>query len=433
MRTARCFLVVVAGAALVLTIASVALCQWVQSGLPGSQVNDVAFRASDSDTAYATRYYNTEGIYKSIDGGLTWFLVKDFEWAYRLAVDPINKDVVYAIFADAIFRTSDGGTTWQRKDSGFNFNADYSPADIAVNPAHPESVYVTTGNFTGGGGFYCSSDQGDNWNLIDTPWLNQKGVIGVDPLDPARIFIAQRWNGPLSRTLDGGSNWEGLISDVADDIAINPENPDIVYATLSGDSAVYRSLDGGDTWTAFGSEAGLGIHANVVAVNPVNPAVVYAGENGVYRSVDGGTTWANYSAGLPGDAWIQSIVADGEFGTSLLLATTSYGIYRRSETLSGVEPKREVGELLLTAGPNPFQSRTMISYEIPKAAKTSIAVYDVSGREVMTLMNRNEAAGQHQLNWNGRDRSGSQVGPGIYFIRIRSGQASAVKAIVLFR
>ncbi|MFH1312084.1 MAG: T9SS type A sorting domain-containing protein [Candidatus Eisenbacteria bacterium] len=433
MRIARCFLAVLAVAVLVLTIASAALCQWVQSGLSGSQVMDVAFRAGDSDTAYATHYYNTEGVYKSIDGGLTWLLVKDFEWAYKLAVDPINKDAVYAIFSDAIFRTLDGGTTWQRKDSGFNFNADYSPSDIAVNPAHPESVYVTTSNFVGGGGFYCSPDQGDNWNHIEMPWLGRKGVIGLDPLNTARIFVAARSNKQLGRALDGGTAWEGVLSETVNDLAINPENPDIVYTVTSLDSAVFRSIDGGETWATFGSEAGLGIFANVVAVNPVNPAVVYAGGQGVYRSVDGGTTWADYSTGLPGDAYITSIEADGEFGTTLLLGTYDYGIYRRSETLSGVEPKSESGRLVLTAGPNPFRSQTIISYEIPKAAQTHIAVYNVSGREVSTLMNRSEAAGKHQASWNGRDRNGSQVGPGIYFVKIRSGQASAVKAIVLFR
>ncbi|MFH1311985.1 MAG: T9SS type A sorting domain-containing protein [Candidatus Eisenbacteria bacterium] len=360
-------------------------------------------------------------------------MVKDFEWAYRLAVDPVNTDVVYAIFSDAIFRTLDGGTTWQRKDSGFNFNADYSPSDIAVNPAHPESVYVTTSNFVGGGGFYCSPDQGNNWYQIETPWINQKGVIGINPLNTARIFVAERWSGPLGRSLDGGSNWEGLMSEVVDDLAINPQNPDVVYATLSGDPAVYRSLDGGDTWTAFGSEAGLGIFANVVTVNPVNPTVVYAGGQGVYRSIDGGTTWTDFSAGLPGDAYVTSIVADGEYGTTLLLGTYDDGIYRRSESLSGAEPKRESGQLILTAGPNPFRSETKISYQLPTASHTSVAVYDVSGREVTTLVDRSESAGEYQLGWNGHDRAGRQVGPGIYFVRIRSGQASAVKAIVLFR
>ncbi|MFH1218989.1 MAG: FlgD immunoglobulin-like domain containing protein [Candidatus Eisenbacteria bacterium] len=430
---ARCLPISAAVAVLVLTLASSGFSEWQHSGLDSSQVDDVVFRAGNADVAYAANYGFSQGVYKSTDAGSTWTLSHASGWAHGLAVGPVGTDAVYAIHREAIFRSLDGGATWVKKNKGFSFDAGYGPSDIVVNPAHAESVYLTTGGMLGGGGVFCSPDQGDNWNRIEMPYISWKGPIDIDPLNTARIYVAEGWDGPLLRTLDGGDNWTGIYPDVIGDIAINPLNPDIIYITVSGDSAVYRSEDGGDTWTGFGAEAGLGVWATGVAVNPVNPAIVYAIGQGVYRSDDGGTAWSDFGAGLPEGEYLSSIAVDSELGTTLLVGTYQRGIYRRSESLSGVGRKTESKQVFLTASPNPFKGETAIAYQLPMASQMSIAVYDVSGREVAALVDRSEATGLHQIIWDGRDLNGRLVGPGIYYVEIQGGQASAVKPIVLLR
>jgi len=420
--------------ALCLTLAIVppAFSQWQQVALDGQQVNAVAFIPGSGDTAYAAVYRSDGGIYKSADGGTTWALAGSLAWADDIVVDPLHHEIVYVICGDAIWRTTDAGTTWQRKDDEFDFILfDVGPVDIAVNPGSPETVYVTTAAMTGGGKLYRSPDQAENWYQVDMPWLNQKGPIAIDPARCGRMFVAEGWNGPLLRSLDSGNTWEGVLSVVADDIAINPQNPNTVY--VAADGMVYRSLDGGDTWTAFGSEAGLTELIRRVAVNPVNPAIVFAlGGTCVFKSIDGGTTWYDFSDGLPGDVHPSSIAIDGENGEVILIGTYNDGIYRRTCSLASVRSIPN-GTISLEVLPNPVSATSSIAFTLPIQSLTTLKIYDIRGRLVEKLLGQEVSAGYHSATWDTRDQSGTLVSPGIYYVELEAGTERIVKPIVLLR
>lgn len=71
--------------------------------------------------------------------------------------------------------------------------------------------------------------------------------------------------------------------------------------------------------------------------------------------------------------------------------------------------------------PNPFNPATTISYQIPQNAFVSLKVYDMTGREVATLVNTMQQAGQHTVYWDGKDRHGMAAASGIYLYRIQAG------------
>lgn len=85
------------------------------------------------------------------------------------------------------------------------------------------------------------------------------------------------------------------------------------------------------------------------------------------------------------------------------------------------------------ATPNPFTSRTAISFSLPKAGPARVLVYDASGRLVRTLANGSFPAGIHEVTWNGRDDAGSRVASGLYFAQVRSGGVAETKRVVLLR
>ena len=68
--------------------------------------------------------------------------------------------------------------------------------------------------------------------------------------------------------------------------------------------------------------------------------------------------------------------------------------------------------------PNPFNPSTTISYQLPSAQRVTLAVYDESGRLVRSLVSATQAAGPHEVVWDGRDNRGSKVSSGIYFYRL---------------
>ena len=68
--------------------------------------------------------------------------------------------------------------------------------------------------------------------------------------------------------------------------------------------------------------------------------------------------------------------------------------------------------------PNPFNPQTSIAYTIPRRTHVALTIYDAAGRLVAKLVNGVQPAGRNVVTWNGRDRRGLTVAPGVYFARL---------------
>lgn len=83
--------------------------------------------------------------------------------------------------------------------------------------------------------------------------------------------------------------------------------------------------------------------------------------------------------------------------------------------------------------PNPFNSSTTISYSLNRASKVTLRIYNVQGRHIQTLQEKEQSAGTHRLVWNGRDLDQNPVSSGIYYIRIESRNFSQVQKMVMIK
>ena len=83
--------------------------------------------------------------------------------------------------------------------------------------------------------------------------------------------------------------------------------------------------------------------------------------------------------------------------------------------------------------PNPFNPITNIIYDVPASASVSLRIYDMLGRNVITLVNEQQNAGTYNVEWNGKNSSGIQVTSGIYFYRLEAGQSATTKKMLLLR
>jgi len=83
--------------------------------------------------------------------------------------------------------------------------------------------------------------------------------------------------------------------------------------------------------------------------------------------------------------------------------------------------------------PNPFNPQTSIRFGLPKSGFTTLEIYNVLGQKVKTLIEKELPAGYYTVIWNGNDKSGKESASGVYFYRLKSGDKSAYKKMLLIK
>ena len=83
--------------------------------------------------------------------------------------------------------------------------------------------------------------------------------------------------------------------------------------------------------------------------------------------------------------------------------------------------------------PNPFNPSTTIKFAIPQKEFVSLKIYDILGREVKTLLSEDRNVGTYSVKWNGVDNSGNRISSGVYFYRLKAGNFTQVKKMVLLK
>jgi len=93
-----------------------------------------------------------------------------------------------------------------------------------------------------------------------------------------------------------------------------------------------------------------------------------------------------------------------------------------------------IGQVAVSAHPNPFNPRTTIAFDLPRATAVSLAVFDVHGQLVRVLLESTPyAAGRHQQVWDGRDALGKTAASGIYFYRFTAGRERRVGKMTMLK
>jgi photosystem II stability/assembly factor-like uncharacterized protein len=247
-----------------------------------------------------------------------------------LAVNPKDRRRWYVAGASGgVWKTTNAGTTWTPI---FDAQGSFSIGCLALDPKDPAVLWVGTGENNSqrsvgfGDGVYRTRDGGVTWENLGLKDSEHIGMIRIDPRNSDTVYVAAQgplWrSGPergLYKTTNGGQTWLPILSISADtgvsEIHLDPRDPDVLYATayqrrrhvwtlIDGgpESAIYKSTDGGVTWRKRSKglpETDLGRIG--LAVSPANPDVVYAiveaadGKSGFFRSLDRGETWERRS------------------------------------------------------------------------------------------------------------------------------------------
>jgi hypothetical protein len=220
---------------------------------------------------------------------------------------------------------------------------------------------------------------------------------------------------------------------------------DVVGGFSTGEILAFDGGDGSSIWGNTGFVQVFGVDALRDVTGDGIPDVVSASGNGraqLHSGADGTVVWS-YGIGngtLDQAAEVVAVVPDLDGNNAPEVAVGSrHG--RVALLLS-------TGEVLPTSGepgaapaafalapnyPNPFAASTTIRYALPEAASVTLTIYDLLGRPVRTLVDAEQAAGTHEVRWDGTAASGAPSAAGVYLYRLQAGEHRETRRLVLVR
>jgi photosystem II stability/assembly factor-like uncharacterized protein len=299
-------------------------------------------------------YCGTEsgGVYKTTDKGLNWTFVTAnyaFKSVQAIEIHPTNSNIVFAASSATLFRTTDGGTTWESVATGSGIN------DIAIHPSNPNIVLLGTN-----AGIYRSTTGGNNGSFssvtsskcFDIEFKSGNGSVVFALVEDAAEKMCKFYKS----TDDGASftvrstGWLSLnttdhpLSNRVTEggrLAVTPANSNRIYAYLAGATkstdgghiGLWSSDDAGETWTLKSPRVGApysaanpnlanshpdtgdgysqGFYNLAIMASPSNADLLVVGNLAMYRSTDGGTTMTQASRDLNIHSDMQGMVAKG--------------------------------------------------------------------------------------------------------------------------
>ncbi|MFM8552114.1 MAG: WD40/YVTN/BNR-like repeat-containing protein [Nitrospiraceae bacterium] len=302
-------------------------------GKQSDAIVSIALHPTNADILYVA---TNESVYKTRDGGASWERMATDLSSYRvlsLALDPARPASVYAgTMGDAVYKSPDGGQRWIAHNAGLKEHVSVVNRFV-FDPRDSETVYAATTV-----GVFRSTDGGRLWDER-MAGMKEVHIVFTLALDPTRpnIFYAGT-SGGAYRSLDGTATWQkvntGLIPPEILDaalslgvstIVIDPRNPDRVYAGTN--NGLFVSADRADTWTRIGQSL-ADQYISSLTIDSTNPSVLYAGgRSGIYKSLDGGKTWQAMNVGLE-TLNVRTIVMSPHNPETLYLGTNGSGLYR---------------------------------------------------------------------------------------------------------
>ena len=307
-------------------------------GVAPSNPNIVYVGTGEADLRDSISFGN--GMYKSIDAGKTWKHIglEQTRQISRVLVDPKNPDVVlvavlghvYGAHPDrGVYRTKDGGATWQKV---LYKNEDLGAIDLSFDPVNSQTIYASMWNVRRppwfiyapangpGAGIFKSTDGGNTWTQLTTG-LPTEGVgrigLSVSQTNRNRVYaIVDAKEGGLFSSNDAGTTWTKVSGDnriwgrgwYFNKVSADPKDPDTVYV---GNTSVYKSTNGGKSWTPIkGAPGGDDYHQ--LWINPDDPKrMILASDQGCVVTEDGAATWSSWYN--QSTAQLYHVAADNRF------------------------------------------------------------------------------------------------------------------------
>lgn len=270
--------------------------QWELLGLDGPQISDIgsiALNPCNPQVLLAGSEFDFSAgipgkLFRSSDGGQTWDTVDVADVSFNdVRFVSSNPEIAYAAAGD-VRRSTNGGTSWSIVTDEIEFTRTFKILSLAIAPDRPQTVYAGTGGFSANGEVIKSTDGGESWRWLDG--IGKRNSIESLAISPrnSEVVYAGVTGGTILRTIDGGASWRSVFSRPPD---VSAAIVSIVFASQEGEhlyasarsSGIFESADGGQTWTRLGALPDSVELVNDLAVPPDRDELYAATTEGVFR------------------------------------------------------------------------------------------------------------------------------------------------------
>jgi BNR/Asp-box repeat len=295
-------------------------------GMPKGESNKFAYDTSPETGKPLTTHQWYDGTQRP------W----EFKRVWHLEPSLTDPDTVYAGVEDAaLFRSTDGGQTWQELAALRSAKGDlWQPGaggmclhTIVQDPSNPQRIFVAIS----AAGVFRSDDAGKTWRPVNRGLKSQYELpdpdadvghcvhrIAMHPSRPNVLFMQKHWD--VMRSDDAGDKWHEISGNLPTDfgfpIDVHAHEPETIYVVpIKSDSEhippdgklrVYRSRTGGNEWEALTKglpqrDCYVNVLRDAMSVDSLDPCGLYFGTTGgqVYASADSGDSWAPIVRDLP--------------------------------------------------------------------------------------------------------------------------------------
>ncbi len=290
-----------------------------QNGLERAPINTILIDPQNTQTLYAS---STSGkLFKTINGGDLWnslpIEAKEISDTFsQVAMDPHNHQHLF--FADGIFlyETDDGGESWKQIN---NAKSSFGFESLVISPSDSNKLFII-GNNNDQRFFALSLDGGKTWNLSDLVGELFYPPLLVESSQSGEVIIYMRdiWANTIYISTDDGVSWKPPRKNCTS-MTLDPHGGLIAIC----DDVLVKTTNAGQTWNFIGNITNYG---SILTVSPESSQIIYTGKNSFMMSIDGGNTWLESSNGL-GSARIELAIEN----SFLFVEDNSGYLYRSAD------------------------------------------------------------------------------------------------------
>lgn len=377
------------------------------------------------------------GIFSSQDSGINWEAKNnglDIKFIISLAVQ--GNSIFAGTTLGKVFVSDNNGDSWTEASNGLP----YAGKEYYSLPLAASGNYLFAGFPNDTAGVYRTTDAGLNWTSVKNN-LPVQVFRFVSSIAATNSIVFIGGYSSVYYSTDEGVNW------IADTTGLPFSNVEISSLAIidtnifagTASHGIYKSTIYGAPWKQVNTELDSSARGHIINCMAVTGQNLIAGLSGgaypgggIYVSTNLGESWTNVNPGLT-DLNINALATDGADVYVGAGGQLGHGIWSRPlsqiiTSVNGIKNNVPSEFLLLQNYPNPFNPVTTISYIIPKTSWVTLKVYDILGREVSTMVDKNERTGKYSVTFKGDNLSS-----GVYFYQLKAGNFTETKKLLLLK